>query len=198
MQRYEYRAVPAPKKGKKAKGVRGAEARFAHALTDCMNDMAAEGWEYLRTDTLPSEERTGLTGRTTVFQNMLVFRREVTGDAVVQPSSLGAQVEALTEESFPRLPSATEAQVVTESEDRPAFPDVSEPDATHARLIDRVESKVESSTAEDTPEEAPEAEEPAPETEDRAAAAGTASEDASDDEGLKEDDEDRDSRTTVA
>ena len=95
MQRYEYRAVPAPKKGKKAKGVRGAEARFAHALTDCMNDMAAEGWEYLRTDTLPSEERTGLTGRTTVFQNMLVFRREVTGDAVVQPSSLGAQVEAL-------------------------------------------------------------------------------------------------------
>lgn len=75
MQRYEYKVSPAPKRGRKGKGVKGTEAQFANALTLLMNEAAAEGWEYLRTDTLPCEERQGLTGRVTVFQNMLVFRR---------------------------------------------------------------------------------------------------------------------------
>jgi len=48
---------------------------FAHALETVMNTLGAQGWDYLRTDTLPCEERQGLTGRTTNYQNMLVFRR---------------------------------------------------------------------------------------------------------------------------
>ena len=40
-----------------------------------MNDLARDGWEYLRADTLPAEEREGLMGRATVYLNMLVFRR---------------------------------------------------------------------------------------------------------------------------
>ena len=32
-------------------------------------------------DTLPCEERSGLTGSTSTFQNMLVFRREISGAA---------------------------------------------------------------------------------------------------------------------
>lgn len=72
---YEYKVVPAPKRGLKAKGLRTSEARFANALSAVMNEMGVDGWEYQRTDTLPCEERQGLTGRTTVFQNMLVFRR---------------------------------------------------------------------------------------------------------------------------
>ncbi|WP_374213157.1 DUF4177 domain-containing protein [Psychromarinibacter sediminicola] len=75
MPRYEYKVVPAPKKAGKVKGVKGTEARFAHELATLMNRYGADGWEYQRTDTLPCEERSGLTGRTTVFQNMLVFRR---------------------------------------------------------------------------------------------------------------------------
>lgn len=75
MPRYEYRVVPAPKKAGKVKGVKGTEARFAHELSVLMNEFGADGWEYQRTDTLPCEERSGLTGRTTSFQNMLVFRR---------------------------------------------------------------------------------------------------------------------------
>ena len=51
------------------------EDRFAHALEVAMNELAADGWEYLRTDTLPCEQREGLMSKTTVFQNMLVFRR---------------------------------------------------------------------------------------------------------------------------
>ncbi|NRA99601.1 MAG: DUF4177 domain-containing protein, partial [Rhodobacteraceae bacterium] len=72
-----YAVVPAPRKGAKAKGAKTADQRFAHALAALINEKALEGWEYLRTDTLPSEERSGLTGKTTVFQNMLIFRRTI-------------------------------------------------------------------------------------------------------------------------
>jgi len=75
MARYAYKVVPAPRKGQRAKGVRGTDQKFANALQVAMNLQAAEGWEYLRTDTLPCEERHGLGGKVTVFQNMLVFRR---------------------------------------------------------------------------------------------------------------------------
>jgi hypothetical protein len=75
MTAFEYKAVPAPRKGMKAKGVRTAEDRFAHAITDLMNRMAADGWEYLRAELLPSEERSGWTGRTEVNHHLLVFRR---------------------------------------------------------------------------------------------------------------------------
>lgn len=77
MAQFEYKVVPAPKRGVKARGVKGTEEQFAHALTLLMNEAAAEGWQYQRTDTLPCEERKGLTGKTTVFQNMLVFRRTI-------------------------------------------------------------------------------------------------------------------------
>lgn len=89
MTRYEYKVVPAPRRGLKAKGVKGSEAMFAHALASVMNGLGAEGWEYVRADTLPCEERQGLTGKTTVFQNMLVFRRPL---AVAAPRT--AEVQA--------------------------------------------------------------------------------------------------------
>lgn len=79
MPEFEYKVVPAPTKGEKAKGVKTPQARFAHALETMMNTMAADGWEYLRADMLPSEERQGLTGSTTNWRNMLVFRREKPG-----------------------------------------------------------------------------------------------------------------------
>lgn len=75
MQRYEYRVVPAPRKGEKSRGIKSTEERFAFALTQVMNKLAAEGWEYQRADALPCDERVGLTGSKTVFQNMMVFRR---------------------------------------------------------------------------------------------------------------------------
>ncbi|MCF2904325.1 DUF4177 domain-containing protein [Octadecabacter sp. CECT 8868] len=74
---FEYKVVPAPMRGLKAKGVKGTPARFANALQSVMNELGAEGWEYQRTDTLPVEERQGLTGKSTSFQNMLVFRRAI-------------------------------------------------------------------------------------------------------------------------
>jgi hypothetical protein len=87
MQKFEYKAVPAPHTGKSGKGVKGTPAKFANHLTQVINEMAAEGWEYLRADTLPCDERSGLTSKVSKFQNVLVFRRELVAPApVVAPA----------------------------------------------------------------------------------------------------------------
>ena len=97
MSKFEYAVVPAPKKGAKAKGAKTTDQRFAHALATLINEKAAEGWEYLRTDTLPSEERSGLTGKTTVFQNMLIFRRALDVEEVdeISPRPVASPVPPL-------------------------------------------------------------------------------------------------------
>ena len=66
MPHYEYRVIPAPDRGLKAKGYSTAEARFANALQTLMNDMGTRGWEYQRAETLPASDReTDATGATT-------------------------------------------------------------------------------------------------------------------------------------
>jgi hypothetical protein len=84
MNRYEYKVIAAPTKGQKAAGAKTVEARFAYAVECLMNELAAEGWAYLRSDLLPSEERQGLTSSQIVYRSVLVFQREkrpASGDA---------------------------------------------------------------------------------------------------------------------
>ena len=100
MQRYEYKVIPAPSRGEKARGLKTGAERFAHALEVAMNALGQQGWEYVRADTLPAEERTGFTGRTTVYHNMLVFRRPQ-GDASAPADA--AVTESTPRLSFPRL-----------------------------------------------------------------------------------------------
>ena len=86
MQRYEYKVVPAPLKGEKARGVKTGPDRFALALGTTMNTLAVEGWEYLRSETLPCDERVGLTGKATSFHAVLVFRRARPDVAAIAPT----------------------------------------------------------------------------------------------------------------
>ncbi|WP_380058384.1 DUF4177 domain-containing protein [Falsihalocynthiibacter sp. SS001] len=72
---YEYKVVPAPQKGLKARTAKTTSARFAHALATLMNEMGRDGWEYQRAETLPCEERSALGSKSTHYQNVLVFRR---------------------------------------------------------------------------------------------------------------------------
>jgi hypothetical protein len=95
MARYEYRIVPAPLQGKKGKGRRTAAERFAYALETLMNELGQDGWDYVRADTLPCEERTGLTGRTTTYQNMLVFRRTLPAETRLAEDVPGPAVAGL-------------------------------------------------------------------------------------------------------
>ena len=72
---YEYKVIPAPSRGEKSKGAKGPEARFASTLERVINELAEGGWEFLRAETLPSEERSGLTQTVTHWRSILVFRR---------------------------------------------------------------------------------------------------------------------------
>jgi len=76
MQNYEYKAVAAPTRARKFKGVKGTAAQFAMVLSEVMNDMASDGWEYQRSDSLPVDEKAGLLkGRVETYITMLIFRR---------------------------------------------------------------------------------------------------------------------------
>lgn len=100
MTMYEYKVVPAPTRAEKARGLKTTADRFAYTLEGLMNAHGAEGWEYLRADTLPVEERTGFTGRATVYQNVLVFRRPV---AVAENAPAPASEPSRTEPAVPIL-----------------------------------------------------------------------------------------------
>lgn len=83
MKKFIYKVVPAPSHGRKAKGAKTTADRFALAVGDILNEMAADGWEYVRAETLPCDERRGLTGTQTTFQNLLIFR-QVEADPVAK------------------------------------------------------------------------------------------------------------------
>lgn len=143
MTRYEYKVVPAPDRGRKARGVKGPEGRFAHALEVVMNEMGAEGWDYLRAETLPSEERQGLSGKTTVYRNMLVFRRPRLDEAeAYEPRLLDPPKE---------IPVLDAARALSEG-DRPAGDTVKD-SATDAGWDDG--ATAEGETADADPDEVP-------------------------------------------
>ncbi len=112
MTTYEYKVVPAPTKGQKAKGVKSGEDRFAFAIQTLMNDLAAEGWEYQRAETLPSVERAGLTGSSTEWRNLLVFRRAQTANKIsalqAEPQVAPAPAPVAVPEDPPQDPPLTE------------------------------------------------------------------------------------------
>lgn len=88
MPQFEYKVVPSPRKGEKSREAKTVPDRFALTLTQLMNRMGQDGWEYLRADALPCDERVGLTGSKTTFQSVLVFRRVL--DAAAGPLQLTA------------------------------------------------------------------------------------------------------------
>ena len=120
---FEYKVVPAPTRGLKAKGVKTTPDRFANALQSVMNDLGAEGWEYQRTDTLPVEERQGLTGKTTSFQNMLVFRRSLVAHEDEAP-----EIAALIEDQSDTVQEVQAAPQPEEPIDEPEQQDVTAED----------------------------------------------------------------------
>ena len=86
---YEYKVVPAPVKAARVKGVRGTNNRFSHTLMDLMNSYGAEGWEYVRAETLPCEERSAMGSKSTLYQNVLIFKRAIeTDDDIFAPQVL--------------------------------------------------------------------------------------------------------------
>lgn len=106
MQHYEYKVVAAPRRAKRAKGAKTNADRFAFMLSEVMNTEAREGWEYLRADTLPAEEKKGmLSNPTEIYQTVLVFRRPVSSVVAERPA--------------PQRPAPRAAQIEEDEDDAP-------------------------------------------------------------------------------
>lgn len=133
---YDYKVIPAPTKGTKAPGVKTAEGRFANAIEALLNAQARDGWEYLRSDMLPSDERHGLTSTQTVYRTLLVFRRAIVSNETVADEVI-ATATTLAESVAP-APSETDADADAISagvqEDQP---DLSDPAETPPDRSDR-------------------------------------------------------------
>ncbi len=115
MARYEYKVVAAPRKAKAFKGVRSHEDQFASVLAETMNLLAREDWEYLRAESLPCEEKTGITSRVEGYQSVLVFRRKIVADKKFfeVPPTRQIELHEVTEDK-------TEQEVVFSSSKRPS------------------------------------------------------------------------------
>ncbi len=82
MQTFEFKVIPAPRRAERSKGAKGTADRFARTLTEVMNELGRDGWDYVRADLLPCEERSGFFRRSVVERHMLVFRRVIPGARV--------------------------------------------------------------------------------------------------------------------
>lgn len=130
MAQFEYKVIPAPAKGEKVKGLKTPEARFAHKIETSLNEIAAEGWEYVRAELLPSVERSGLTSSTTEWRTLLVFRRPLDAQSPDQapdsePDLKPLTISALAEDSgtAPPLPGVThELPEAEEAQEEPSEP----------------------------------------------------------------------------
>jgi len=108
---FEYKVIPAPTFGKKAKGVKGADGRFANALT--------EGWEYMQAESLPSIERQGLTRkRREMNQNVLIFKREtsteITTESIEKPQGFNP-FKSFSNKKEPTLSSIEDSKIIDQS-----------------------------------------------------------------------------------
>lgn len=121
MERYEYTVIPAPDRGSRAKGAKTPTERYAIALAEAINAMAGDGWDYLRAETLPSDERSGIASRQTLWHNVLVFRRSLEAEPVTAPAPVAAE-PAPSPEPAPSAPAAPPAMAAPANVPAPAAP----------------------------------------------------------------------------
>ena len=84
---FEYKCVGAPERPKRLRGTWSRSDRVALAMQEIIDAEAVDGWEYLRTDLVPVEEKASFFSRTQEVQRaVLIFRR----DALVERPALAA------------------------------------------------------------------------------------------------------------
>ncbi len=99
----EYKCVGAPEKGKRKRGAKTRSDRVAHAMEEIIAAEAVDGWEYLRTDLVPVEERSGMFSRShEVHRAVLIFRR---GEVAALPGRMPeTRIEAPAPEPVKEAP----------------------------------------------------------------------------------------------
>lgn len=98
---FEYKCVGAPERARRKKGAKTRTDRVALAMQEAIAQEATDGWEYLRTDLIPIEERSGMFGRThEVHRAVMVFRRSLVRERAQEPELSAPQHPARAEESI--------------------------------------------------------------------------------------------------
>lgn len=82
MERFEYKLVKAPQKSNKYSGLNKLDDKFAHTLMDSMNDIASDGWQFLRKEVMTETKRRGFFGRKSTSHDYLVYRRQLRGSGM--------------------------------------------------------------------------------------------------------------------
>ena len=131
MSQFEYKVIPTPRRPKRAKGVKGEPARFANVLTDAINEIAIDGWEFYKTETLPMDAKPGwFSKRVEMFQSVMVFRRVMVVSPVEEPATpdlvaplSAAAVAGIEETATPAL-----VAVDPEPDTAPVFEEAVTPD----------------------------------------------------------------------
>jgi len=77
MERFEYKLVKAPCQRKRFTGLKKSDDAFAITLTETLNDIASEGWQFLRKEEMSETRGNRLLGRRRRSHEYLVFRRQL-------------------------------------------------------------------------------------------------------------------------
>ncbi|MEM9715601.1 MAG: DUF4177 domain-containing protein [Pseudomonadota bacterium] len=122
---YEYKVIPAPRRGKRSRGAKGPAGRFAYALEDAINQLAVDGWEFVRAETLGADEREGVMRRKIeTFHGVLVFRRAVSAENPAQVATPTPNIPApvVAAPSAPEPAASPEPSVQSDPEVKPTPP----------------------------------------------------------------------------
>jgi len=138
MEYFEYKVIPAPRRSVRVKGAKGVDGKFAATFEKVINELAAEGWQYQRAESLPVDERHGITMRKTeTYQNILIFRRVADVTEPEEPVTALIEDKSDDEDTFDV---GDENLSVNDSEDEAEYA-IDEDDATEAEGTTGKQSK---------------------------------------------------------
>jgi hypothetical protein len=109
----EYKVIPAPRKPHRSKGAKSTTERFAVGLEETLNEMAADGWSFVRAETMPVDERQGMMRKLVEeFHTVLIFSRPQLRPSASEPAEQRRPVfyaeKAPAESAAPSLGAATD------------------------------------------------------------------------------------------
>ena len=129
---YEYKCIAAPEKARRRRGAKTRTDRVALAIEEILQAECTGGWEYLRADLIPVEEKNGFFSRTQeVHRAILIFRRAIRAQGA---TALQTQAAAVA----PQAPAVAPAPIAAPVQVQQPAPAVSpQPEGNFSLSADR-------------------------------------------------------------
>ena len=124
---YQYKTVAAPRRLKKVKGVKGKDALLAHAVEELIAVEAAQGWEYLRADSFPVEDKGGMFSKPVVTERaVMIFRKAIAAQQPVARPQAAPAPQPIAQQPAPQ-PAAHQAPPAQPQRAEPSIAPAAEP-----------------------------------------------------------------------